>query len=762
MKDITPGTQSSSIHPAVVLNGWGFFAADDGSYGLELWKSDGTEEGTVRVKDIRPGLSSGLLPEGMVKMGGALYFPGTDSAAGSELWKSDGTTDGTVLLKNIRPWSASATVQSLTPMEGVVFFTADDGTSGRELWKSDGTEAGTVRVKDIRQGPLGSAPQWLVALNGVLYFVADDGVSGAEIWKSDGTEAGTVRVTDLLPGAASVSPTSLTVSGGRVYFLGDDVIHGRELWVLTPPAPADTVPPSVTCPAPVSAEATSTAGVQVSYPAAEATDDITLSPALSYDIPSGSVFALGETTVTVTAADEAGNTSTCQFTVTVQDSQAPLLTCPDDVVWEATSATGATVSYPAASASDDVSSVEVTYSQGSGTPFAVGTTPVTVTVTDGAGNASTCQFTVTVRDTTAPTIVCPAEVVVEAMGPAGAVAGFVLPQATDAVTASPQVTASPVSGSTFMLGSTPVTLTATDDAGNVGSCQFLVTVRDTAAPVLTCPEEVIVEATGAGGATVSYPAGQAVDVVSQVQPVYSHASGADFPLGGTLVSVTATDAAGNAAACQFTVTVRDTTPPELGCPQDVVLEAEDTQGAVVTFAGVQPRDLVTHDPSIAFSQTSGSRFPLGTTAVAVTASDAAGNEASCRFAVTVQDTTAPQVMCPSDVSVETQDPEGTVLSYAPASAVDGVSSVTVAYSLASGGHFASGTTPVVVTATDTAGNAAQCSFLVSVRVRKPTLIPAPQTGCSSSADAGGPMSLTWSVLVLAGWQVARRRLRHRM
>jgi uncharacterized protein (TIGR03382 family) len=124
--------------------------------------------------------------------------------------------------------------------------------------------------------------------------------------------------------------------------------------------------------------------------------------------------------------------------------------------------------------------------------------------------------------------------------------------------------------------------------------------------------------------------------------------------------------------------------------------------------------------------------------------------------VTVRDTVAPQVTCPADVAVETLDPVGAAVTYASASASDGISPVTVDYSVPSGGLFSPGATPVSVTATDAAGNVGQCAFQVSVRVRKPVSVAVVPGGCSST---GGPMGFAWSALVLLGWQVARRRSR---
>ena len=209
-------------HPSNLtnVNGTLFFAANDGTNGRELWKSDGTAAGTALVKDIYPGTSR--------------YY---------DYWGG------------YRDYPNSSYPSNLTNVNGTLFFTANDGTNGRELWKSDGTAAGTVLVKDINPGSAGSYPGRpderqrhavllgqrrherrrscgratapppapcssrtstpavgssypgnLTNVNGTLFFTANDGTHGDELWKSDGTAAGTVLVKDINPGVSQLLP----------------------------------------------------------------------------------------------------------------------------------------------------------------------------------------------------------------------------------------------------------------------------------------------------------------------------------------------------------------------------------------------------------------------------------------------------------------------------------------------------------------------------------------------------------------------------
>ncbi len=228
VKDVRAGNIDSSISNMINVDGILYFAANDGIHGYELWKSDGTSDGTVLVKDIHPGSYYSSIG-GLTNVAGIVYFKADDGVHGIELWKSDGTENGTQLVKDIN-LSIGSYPESLTNLNGTLYFSAYDELHGEELWKTDGSAAGTVLVKDVNPGSNGAIIRSLFELDNTLYFVAHDGVRGNELWKSDGTSTGTVLVKDINVGSGASFPDWLTNVNGTLFFRADNGINGRELW----------------------------------------------------------------------------------------------------------------------------------------------------------------------------------------------------------------------------------------------------------------------------------------------------------------------------------------------------------------------------------------------------------------------------------------------------------------------------------------------------------------------------------------------------
>jgi hypothetical protein len=330
------------------------------------------------------------------------------------------------------------------------------------------------------------------------------------------------------------------------------------------------------------------------------------------------------------------------------DSRPPTITCPANItVSTDPNQCIARVNYPAATVSDNCPGpLNVFYVAPSGSIFGKGTTSVAVIVTDAAGNNNACHFTVTVKDTQAPTITCPANITVNAPpGQCGALVSFPPPTVTDnclgvgapVCRIGNQVITSP---HTFPVGSTSVTCAATDGAGLTATCSFTVKVNDTQPPSITCPANITKSNDpNKCSAVVTYPTPTPSDNCNgPVTVTCSPASGSTFPVGSTSVTCTATDAAGLTANCSFTVTVNDSEKPTLTCPANITVSTDPGQcAATVSFPSPTVTDNCPGTTVVCKvgnqEITSPHTFPVGTNTVTCTATDAAGNTATCSFAV---------------------------------------------------------------------------------------------------------------------------------
>lgn len=436
---------------------------------------------------------------------------------------------------------------------------------------------------------------------------------------------------------------------------------------------------------------------------ATATDNCTVS-SLTYSLSgattgtgtslNGVQFNLGVTTVTWTATDAAGNIVTCIFTVTVNDTQLPvILSCGangnQSVVADAGQCTYTqTSSAWNASASDNCSVASLIYvltgaTTGTGTSlsgvaFNLGTTTVTWTATDGSGNTSVCTFNVLVSDNQLPLItscgaggnqnvttdpgVCTYTQVGSGWN-ASATDNCTVTSLTYTLTGATTGSGTSLNGVVFNQGSTTVTWTAVDIANNQVQCQFTVTVTDDEDPVMiNCP----------GSISQNSDAGQCGAIVNWVVPSFSDNCGATisgtatpgtyFPVGVSNVSYTVVDNAGNSASCSFSITIADSELPVITCPDSIAtctplvnynLPATSDNCGVASL--VQTAGLP-----------SGSIFPVGLTLNTFVVTDIHGNTSSCSFTVRifptpVSATVLSQVSCNGfgDASVDLQISNGT-------------------------------------------------------------------------------------------------------
>lgn len=233
-----PNTYIHHIVSPVAFNGAVYFRARHHLFGDEIWKTDGTEAGTMLLKDIIPGTTSSS-PVGLTVAGDLLYFTASDSR-GAELWKSDGTEEGTQIVKDINPDGGSFPYNH-TGLDGKLVFVASTGQHGGEPWVSDGTPEGTFLLKDIKEGPGESYPRYLFPYNDILLFNSEDTIHGRELWVTDGTVEGTSLLLDMIPGPGASDPSDFALIDSSVYFIGTGAEVGRELWWLCMEEPCDEI-----------------------------------------------------------------------------------------------------------------------------------------------------------------------------------------------------------------------------------------------------------------------------------------------------------------------------------------------------------------------------------------------------------------------------------------------------------------------------------------------------------------------------------------
>ncbi len=486
----------------------------------------------------------------------------------------------------------------------------------------------------------------------------------------------------------------------------------------------------------------------------------------------GVTFNLGETTVTWTTTDPAGNTDQCSFTVTVEDNEAPAIICVANQTID-TDAGVCTYTHSGiawdATATDNCSVDTITYeltgaTTGTGTTldgvvFNLGVTSVTWTAIDGSTNTNVCSYTVTVEDNEAPAITCVANQTIDT--DAGVCTYTHIGSAWDAtatdncsvdtityeLTGATTGTGTTLDGVVFNLGVTTVTWTATDGSTNTDVCSYTVTVEDNEAPIAMCaaPFTIQLDANGQAFITVANIDMGSTDncgidtiTISQTDFDCSH-------VGDNTITLTVTDANGNTSTCTTVVTVEDNVAPEAICAAPFTIFLDFFGNASITVADI---DNGSNDAcGIASMTIDPSEFTcadIGDNVVTLTVTDNNGNVSTCTTIVTVEDNLPPQIVCPNDIVIDTEPGscEATVF-FGSASAYDNCSGFIPTTQTAgppSGSTFPIGVTTITFMATDASGNTSSCSFTITVVDNQ-----APVAVCQNitiQLDADGLASIT--------------------
>ncbi len=369
---------------------------------------------------------------------------------------------------------------------------------------------------------------------------------------------------------------------------------------------------------------------------------------ISSDAPAS--LSVGTHLITWTATDGSSNTASATQLVTVNDTQNPTIIAPAPVTVSPTggacSIAASLVLLGAPVAADNCGSVAV--SNNAPSVYPVGTTVVTWTAVDAAGNSATALQNVVVTDNTKPTITAPSalDVATNVGSCTRSLASLTLGSPTVGDNCPGSLTLGNNAPAQFPIGTTVVTWTVTDAGGNSASATQSVTVRDDLFPVITAPASLTV---AAPAGTCSIPAASlslGTPTVSDNCGVGTPTSDAPtiFPVGITQVIWKVFDTYGNMSTAAQLVTVTSGTPT-ISCPSPIVVStANGRPGAVVTYTPPTGGSDCPGTETIRIAGLgSGSFFPIGTTTESYLVTDAIGRTATCSFTITVNDTEAPTI-----------------------------------------------------------------------------------------------------------------------
>ncbi|WP_240700727.1 putative Ig domain-containing protein [Staphylococcus caprae] len=477
---------------------------------------------------------------------------------------------------------------------------------------------------------------------------------------------------------------------------------------------------------------------------------------------SGTPTKVGSYPITVTTTDESGNETTTKFTIQVVDTIKPMVTSIEDqtkevntpvdsITIEATDNSGLAVSNKVSGLPEGVSFDSATNTI-SGTPTKVGSYPITVTTTDAEGNATTTNFTIKVVDTTKPTVTSIKDqskevntsiepIKIEATDNSGQAVTNKVSGLPEGVSFDSETNT--ISGTPTKVGSYPIIVTTTDAEGNATTTSFTIKVVDTTKPTVatikdqtkevnTAIDSITIDASDNSGQAVTnkvsgLPAGVSFDSATNT------ISGMPTKVGSYPITVTTTDAEGNATTTNFTIKVVDTTKPTVTAIKDqtkevntsidpIKIEATDNSGQAVTNKVSGLPDGVSFDS--ATNTISGTPTKVGSYPITVTTTDASGNKIETTFTIEVVDKTAPTVTAIKDqtkevntaidsITIEATDNSGQAVTNKVSGLPEGVSFDSEANTI-SGIPTKVGSYPITVTTTDASGNKTETKFTIEV------------------------------------------------
>ena len=436
--------------------------------------------------------------------------------------------------------------------------------------------------------------------------------------------------------------------------------------------------------------------------------------------PSVSSFTcseIGANAVTLTVADAAGNTDNCASTVTVLDTVSPTASCQNITVYlDGTGNATITAADIDNGSTDNCTTVSLSADITAFTCADVGANTVTLTVTDGSANTSTCTSTVTVNDTVSPTASCQnITVYLDGAGNATITAADIDNGSTDncsTVSLSADITAFTCAEA----GANTVTLTVTDGSANTSTCTSTVTVLDTISPIASC-QNINAYLDGAGNVTIAAADidNGSTDNCSTVSLSADITAFTCVDAGANTVTLTVTDGASNTSTCTSTVTVLDTVSPTASC-QNITVYLDGAGNTTITAADID-NGSTDNCGSVTLSAniTAFTCADAGANTVTLTVTDGSANTSTCTSTVTVLDTISPTASCQNinayldgtgNVTITTADIDN--------GSTDNCSTVSLSADITAFTCADIGANTVTLTVTDGNANTSTCTSTVTV------------------------------------------------
>ena len=425
---------------------------------------------------------------------------------------------------------------------------------------------------------------------------------------------------------------------------------------------------------------------------------------------------VGANTVTLTVTDVNSNFSTCTATITVEDNINPTASCQNlTVQLDASGAASITAGQVDNGSSDNCGIASMSLDQTTFGCGDVGANTVTLTVTDTNGNQSTCTATITVQDNVAPIASCQnLTVVLDANGAGSITAAQVNNGSSDACGIA-SMTLNQTDFDCTDIGSNSVTLTVTDNNGNISTCSAAITVEDNMSPSAVCQNLTVqLDATGAASITAAQVGSSSTDNCDITMTLDQTDFDCD-DVGANTVTLTVTDDGGNPSTCTATITVEDNINPTVVC-QNLTVQLDASGAASITAGQVDNGSFDNCGiASMSLDQTTFGCGDVGTNTVTLTVTDTNGNQNTCTATITVEDNINPTAIC-QNLTVQL-DANGAASITAAQVDNGSFDNCTIASSSLSKTDFTCadvGTNTVTLTLTDTNGNQSTCTATITV------------------------------------------------